>query len=108
MNFDPNINRSSFFPRSKDASAKKSIENSAIMKRNSYEKASELKNITRKDAKVDIPSAVKDFARIKRAVDLAPDIDNSAKIENLKQRIASGKYNIDYDAIADKMLQNEY
>ena len=68
----------------------------------------DFKNLTKKDAKVDISSKVKDFSRIKKAVDTAPDIDNSDKIADLKQRIASGSYNIDYDALADKMLQNEF
>ena len=49
-----------------------------------------------------------DFSRIKRAVDLTPDRDNSAKIADLKARIQSGTYETNYDAIADKLLASEY
>lgn len=107
-NIDPTINRSAFFPKSKTANARRSGSLDKVLKRNSYERQAELEKATGGDANVSINQKVKDFARIKRAVDNAPDIDNSAKIADLKARIASGKYDINYDAVADKMLQSEF
>lgn len=106
-NIDPSINRSSFFPKSREAQQKRQLESTAL-RRNSSEKMQALKDLTSNDAKVSISNRVKDFSRIKRAVDVAPQIDNSDKVASLKQRIASGTYNIDYDALADKMLQGEF
>jgi negative regulator of flagellin synthesis FlgM len=101
--------RSSFFPNSKSGqSAKLNKSQKAAMQRNSYDKAKELNAKTSDHAKVAIPEAVKDFARIKRAVDTAPEIDNSAKMARLKSQIKNGTYNVDYDAVADKILQKEY
>ena len=46
------------------------------------------------------------ISRIKKAVDTAGDIDHSAKIADLKARIKAGTYQVDYDAVADKMLES--
>ena len=101
--------RSSFFPNSKSAKNEKLAKSQkAAMQRNSYDRASELSAKTASHAKVEIPDAVKDFSRIKRAVDTAPDIDNSVKMARLKAQIKNGSYNVDYDAVADKILQSEY
>lgn len=107
-NIDPSINRSAFFPKSREAKPRNNEAIDKVLRRNSYEKQSEIENQTKKDARVDINSKVKDFSRIKSAVDRAPDIDNSEKIAKLKAQIASGKYNMNYDAIADRMLQSEF
>ena len=101
--------RSPFFPNSK--TAQKEIEqmrSARAMRRNTYERSQELYDSTRGDAKVSIPDRVRDFSRIKKAVDSAPDIDNSAKIASLRAQIQSGTYQPDYDAIADQMLTREY
>lgn len=103
--------RSKFFPNSKvdsNPNTKVKKTRSPYIKSNNQTRRNEIESLTAKDAKVSIPSAVKDFAKIKKAVDLAPEIDNSDKIAQLKQQIQSGTYSIDYDALADKMLQNEY
>ena len=63
---------------------------------------------TKKDARVSIPEGIKDFARIKMAVDSAPELDNTAKIARLKQQIESGTYRVDYEALADKILSSEF
>ncbi|MCK5882524.1 MAG: flagellar biosynthesis anti-sigma factor FlgM [Bacteriovoracaceae bacterium] len=63
---------------------------------------------TKRDAKVAIPDAVKDFSRIKKAVDTAPEIDKSEKIAKLKEQIAAGNYDFNYEAIADKMLKTDF
>ncbi len=76
--------------------------------RNSKERASELKKNAKKHAKVDIPDKVKDFARIKSAVDAAPELDQSEKVARLKNQIQAGKYEFDYDGMADKLLQQEF
>ena len=60
------------------------------------------------DARVEIPESIKDFSQIKRAVDQSQPIDNSKKIAELKAKIASGQYEIDYDGVANKMLESEY
>jgi len=38
----------------------------------------------------------------------APEPDNTDKIAKLKAQIEAGTYEIDYDALADKILMNEY
>ncbi len=101
--------RAPFFPRSKTAQAELQRAKSAkALQRNTYDRTQELENKTAKDAKVSIPDKIRDFSRIKKAVDAAPPIDNSAKIASLKARIQAGTYEPDFDAIADKILSSEY
>jgi len=59
-------------------------------------------------ARVEIPDSIKDYSAIKRKVDSAPDIDNSKKIQDLKNQIQSGEYKVDYEKVADKMLNSEF
>ncbi|GAB4009630.1 MAG: hypothetical protein Fur0010_00610 [Bdellovibrio sp.] len=106
---DPNVNRSNFFPSSKPKSTADS--NSILeskLQRNTPERVNMLQKSTAKDARVDIDLATKDFARIKKAVDAAPEVDNSDKISKLKSQIANGTYNIDYDALADKIISEGF
>lgn len=106
---DPSVNRSSFFPKSKGASTSKAKAlKSGYIQGNSPERKQELDKMSQKDAKVNIGNAVKDFAKIRKAVDAAPEVDNSAKIAALKKQIQAGTYSIDYDALADKMLESEF
>jgi len=102
--------RSSFFPNSKTTSnlGKSEALSKSYMKRNNATRANELGEMGRKDSKVDIPDAIKDFSRIKKAVDAAPEIDNSDKIAKLKNQIQAGTYSVDYDALADKILSQEF
>ena len=102
--------RPPFFPHSKTSQQGKATGASRAkgINRNSYERAQELNQSTARDAKVSIPEQIKDFSRIKKSVDAAPPVDNSAKIADLKARIQSGTYEVDYDALADKMLASEY
>ena len=102
--------RRSFFPNSKDAQKAKQAEalEQIIPKRNSLERQEILQGKTGKDVQVDIPTGIKDFSRIKRAVEKAAPIDNSQKIASLKQRINSGEYKVDYDAVADRLLKEEF
>lgn len=101
--------RAPFFPNSK--TAKRDIEQakeSASIRRNSYERAQQLKDISSRDAKVTIPESIKDFSQIKRVADTTPEVDNTDKIAALKAQIQAGTYKPDYDAIADKILASEY
>jgi len=101
--------RSPFFPRSKSAQSEiQKAKASQAMRRNSNDRSKEIDNKTSRDAKVSIPEKIKDFSRIKKAVDMAPEIDNSAKIASLKAQIQAGTYEPDYDAVADKILSSEY
>jgi negative regulator of flagellin synthesis FlgM len=100
--------RPPFFPNSKTSQRNPlSKTQRSALQRNTYDRVKELEN-TNRDAKVSIPETIKDFSRIKKAADTAPEMDNSAKIASLKQQIANGTYEIDYDALADKMLASEY
>lgn len=105
-------NRASFFPNAKNTtenqSLNKAVTNPAILKRNDYGRTQELNKLTAEDAKVQINDAIKDYSRIKRAVDAAPEIDNSSKVADLKARIQAGTYSVDYDALADKILGSEF
>lgn len=106
---DPNVNRSGFFPNSK---AKSTANSNSILEsklqRNTPDRINMLQKSTANDARVDIDLATKDFARIKKAVDAAPEVDNSDKISKLKSQIANGTYNIDYDALADKIISEGF
>ena len=59
------------------------------------------------DAKVTIPEAIKDFAKIKKMVDESPTIDNQVKVERIRDQIKNGTYKINYDMLTDKILENE-
>lgn len=108
-NIDPTRNRTSFFPNSKTAN-NNGVNNvqQNLLKRNDFKRKTELDSNTMGDSKVKIPEAVRDFSRIKKAVDMSKAPDNSDKIAALKSQIQSGKYNIDYEAVADKLLQTEF
>ncbi|MEX0798638.1 MAG: flagellar biosynthesis anti-sigma factor FlgM, partial [Bacteriovoracaceae bacterium] len=60
------------------------------------------------DAKVSIPDTIKDFSRIKKAVDSSAPPSKEDKIADLKARIQAGTYEVDYDQLAEKVLQSEY
>src|SRR5690606_21783097 len=101
---------SSFFPRSRNIQTETAKQSSQIegLKQNSPEKATEITIKTAQDAKVTIGDGIKDFSKIKRVADAAPEIDNSEKIARLKAQIQAGTYEVDYDALADKMLSEEF
>lgn len=107
-----NINsagRKSFFPNSKINDTRKSwATKNTSLNRNTQAKMNQLNNLTSNDAKVSISDAVRDFSRIKKAVDMAPEIDNRDKIAKLKAQIANGSYKINYDDLADKIIASEF
>ena len=56
--------------------------------------------------KADISSRGKEFARAKEVAANAPDV-REEKVAELKRRIAEGKYKVDANAVADKLV-NEH
>ena len=108
-NVDKTTSRSSFFPNSRDAQVNKAKQlRQTVLKRNDINRRNELNKISKEDAKVEINDAIKDFSRIKKAVDASPPIDNSEKIARLKGQIEAGTYEIDFEKLADKMLEMEF
>jgi len=103
-------NKTGFFPNTKTQAGVRGNRgvDTPQLKRNDLERKSELNDMARNDVKINIPESIKDFSRIKKAVDAAPDIDNSEKISRLKSQIQAGTYKIDYDGLADKLLENEF
>ena len=93
--------RTPFFPGQTKSSTR-------IRSRNDATRKAELDQISKDHASVKINQKIKDFSRIKKVVDNAPEVDNSAKIDALKKLISAGKYNINEGKIADKILENEY
>lgn len=100
--------RTPFFPRSRSGQEPLSKAQRSALQRNTFERIQEIEGKTSDDAKVNISEAIRDFSRIKKAVDASPPIDNSEKVAMLKEQISQGNYDIDYDALADKILDSEY
>lgn len=102
--------RTAFFPRGRDVKSESAKGGGQVdgVQRNTTERASEISQKTSTDAKVNIPDGVKDFSRIKKAAMNAPEVDNSEKIARLKAQIQDGSYEIDYDALTDKILNSEF
>jgi negative regulator of flagellin synthesis FlgM len=102
--------RPSFFPRTRDIKSEGAKPGNKIdqLQRNSTERAAEISDKTAADAKVNIPEGVKEFSRIKKAAMTAEEPDNSEKIAKLKAQIEAGTYEVDYDALADKILSSEF
>jgi len=113
MNNVQGANRRNFFPNSTttgqtDQSQKAAQIQKLMAKRNDADRKKELDNLGQANAKISIDNKIKDFARIKKAVDAAEPVDNSDKIASLREQIKAGQYKVDYDALADKMLANEF
>lgn len=100
--------KSAFFPETSKAKIQRGGVKDLALKRNSTQKTDEINKNSSEDAKVDISDAIKDFSRIKMAVDASEERDNSAKIEDLKKRIEAGAYKVDYEALADKIIGEEF
>ncbi len=79
----------------------------SLLNRNELEKQNEIKESTSKDVTVDIPDKIKDFSRIKYAVENSPDRDNTEKIQDLRGKISKGQYDIDFDELAKKIIESE-
>ena len=105
-NIENNTNKPSIFKNQKNNMKANQLRKS-LLQTNDGARKRKLDQIAKNDAKIDIPEAVKDFSRIKKAVDLAPEIDNTEKIARLKEQINSGSYKVNYEALADKLLESE-
>ncbi|GEM_PF-441933 len=106
-----NATKGAFFPKKtgEEAVGKSRTKGSASsVRQNSTERKGELEKFAKNDADISIPSGIMEFAKIKNAVDKSPPIDNSDKIAKLKSEIEAGTYTIDYDALADKLLEQEF
>ncbi|NOT79169.1 MAG: flagellar biosynthesis anti-sigma factor FlgM [Bacteriovoracaceae bacterium] len=101
---DSTSSRSIFLPNKRESSKV----GSTPLQRNTDVRRDELEAFSKNDSKVDIPDAIKDFSRIKKVADAAPAIDNTEKIARLKSQIAAGTYKVDADALADKILEQEF
>ena len=113
--------RGSFFPTSRNNTQRKlSALERANLKQNAPDKAKEIYENTKDDARVAINDKIKDFSFIngfqtfsclifiKKAVDRLPEKDNSEKIALLKNKVEKGDYKVDYESVADKILRTEY
>lgn len=99
--------RSKFFPNTKTNVSGNNASKINALKRNDASRFNELKDMEKRDSSVSIPESVKDFSRIRKAVDAAPETDNSEKIARLRDQIQNGTYKMDFEAIADKILKEE-
>lgn len=59
---------------------------------------------TSPSARADISDKGKEFAKVHSAASAAPDV-REERVAELKRRIASGEYQLDGDAVADKMIK---
>jgi negative regulator of flagellin synthesis FlgM len=106
--------RPNFFPNSASAkeAKRKAIENMEALNNSSQARGAEGRGEeggrVNNDARVEIPESVRDFSQIKNAVEKSQMPDRSQKIADLKNKINAGTYEIDYDAVATKMLESEY
>jgi negative regulator of flagellin synthesis FlgM len=106
MKGDTSIGRKSIFDTGKTQVPR--TQSTPVLERNDFQRKKELEEITKQDASVDIKDAIKDFSRIKKAVDNAPETDNANRIAELKAKISEGSYSVDFDALADKLLQSQF
>ena len=60
------------------------------------------------DTKVTIPNQIKEFSRIKKLVDATPKIDRAAIVKNIKERINNNTYKVDENALAERILAQEF
>ncbi|MBP5296442.1 MAG: flagellar biosynthesis anti-sigma factor FlgM [Bacteriovoracaceae bacterium] len=108
MNNIEGNNLTTFFPQQRNENQIEKMPQSTFPLGNNQERQQELDALAKKDAKVRIPDAIRDFSKIKKAVDQAPALDKQAQVADLKRKIAAGEYKIDYDALADKIIGSEY
>ena len=89
-----------------EVSQSKSTNPTDIANLGSSQKKSVAASAIADSTKVNVSQNARDINKIKTAAHSAPDVD-AAKVAHFKELIQSGKYNIDSDAIAGKMLDEE-
>lgn len=67
------------------------------------DKADALKNLGESSSRVDVSPRAQEAKRIKELAMAAPDVDE-AKVAKFRQLIDEGKYKVDAEAIADRMV----
>lgn len=77
-----------------------------VYQTNAVQKIDKKTNITTKD-QVEISSLGKDYQIAKKAVANAPDI-RTDKVNDIKERIASGTYNVSMEEVADHILERYF
>jgi negative regulator of flagellin synthesis FlgM len=100
--------RKTFFPPGKrNDLGNSNVANVNPIKTNSLNRKNALDKLSKENVKVSISDSIKDFSFIKKAVDQAPEKNNSEKIARLKDQINRGVYKVDYDALANKIIEEE-
>ncbi len=97
--------RPSFFPKSRSATE---LANDRLDQLKKRQQADKLRARTKDDAQVDISNVTKDFARIKKVAIEADPAPRQEKIAKLKADIKTGQYQVDYDGLAQKVLEEEF
>ncbi|MDD5934725.1 MAG: flagellar biosynthesis anti-sigma factor FlgM [Clostridiales bacterium] len=77
---------------------------SQLYQQNSTQKVMKSNAVSKRD-RVEISQLGKDIQVAKQVVAQAPDIRQD-KVNEIKQRMASGKYNVSTEEIADKMIKD--
>ena len=101
--------RPSFFPNSKKNIASSSTGNSKNSKLSSLPDIPEPSKVAKKihGVKVDLTPSPKSLESVKSAVQKAETMAKEDKINSLKTRIENNNYNIDFDALADSIIEKE-
>lgn len=95
-----------------DSSSPQTVQNSEVAggkKVNKNATANDAKKTTTSAAptdsevKAEFSSRAKDFSKAKQVASETPDV-REAKVAELKKRIAEGKYKVDANAVADRMV----
>ena len=100
-----------FFPISSRLSTDNTISGlqGTALKRNSDARKQELESLAKGgDSNVTIDAAVRDFSRIKKSVDASAGRDVGPRLAELKRKIEDGSYQVDYDELADRILNSEF
>ena len=79
---------------------------SQLYQQNSTQKLNKTNAVNKKD-RVEISQLGKDFQIAKQVVAQAPDI-RQEKVNELKERMASGNYNVSLEEVADKMVESYF
>lgn len=98
--------RQNFFPQNKSVTKQKI--KSLASKRNNEKRKKDIERNSHDDAKVNISDAIRDFSRLKKIVDMSPEINNSDKIAKLKEQIKNGSYKFHDDALSERIMEQEF
>lgn len=77
-----------------------------VYQTNALQKIEKKANVTTKD-QVEISSMGNDYQVAKKAVSESPDI-RTDKVQDIKERIASGTYNVNMEEVADQILKRYF